>query len=82
MILKIDITFRLRFPEIFLELYEQVIVSSLLVLDERLILESRFKVHHGVANQLLHLERVEIRLIGQYIPYSGLCVFNLPELDV
>ena len=81
-ILKVNITFRFRFPEILLELHKQIIVPSLLVLDERLVLKSRFKVHHGVTNQLLHLERIEIRLIGQYIPNSGLSVFNLSELDV
>ena len=69
-----------RLADLLLQLCQQIVVSPLLVLDERLVLQRSFEVHHGVAEQLLHLQRVEVLLVRDDVPQRGPHIFHLPEL--
>ena len=64
------------------QLIEQLFVALLLVLDISLVFHGYSKVKHIVANQRLHLHRIEVLLVVEHIALSCLHVFQLRKFDV
>ena len=69
-----------RLVDILLKFSKQIIVPTLLVLNERLVLQRSFEIHHRVTHQLLHLERIEIFLVRNNVSQRCSDVLNLSEL--
>lgn len=69
-----------RFLLMTLQVFEQLVVALLGVLDIRLVLHRRFQLHHVLPNDRLHLQRIEVLLIVQHVTQGVLVILDLLEL--
>ena len=76
--------FILKLPrpvDVLFKLSQKIIVFPLLELDEWLVLQRSFKIHHCIANKLLHLKRIEVFLVRNNVSCRLPDILNLSELD-
>ena len=74
MLFEIDILILLSSLLLLLELLDQLFIALLLILHEALIIGGRIQIHHVLTYDPLHLQRIEVLLIGHDIPNSLLGV--------
>ena len=76
--------FILKLPrpvDVLFKFSQKIIIFPLLELDEWLVLQRSFKVHHCIAHKLLHLKRIEVFLVRNDVSCRLPDIFYLPELD-
>jgi hypothetical protein len=71
---QIDILIFLGSLLLLLELLDQLFIALLLILHEALVIRSRIQIHHVLSYDSLHLQWIEVLLIGHNIPDSLLGV--------